>query len=337
MSAGWMIKFRASALLLIVQVAVLCPVLVSADGTSTAKEPEQGREHVKETPEKETPEEPVQLDQLQVTGSHIKRAELGGPSPMLIFDRAAIDRSGASTVADVLSELPYGGFGSINSRDSHSNALGSSAVSFRGLGPNATLVLVNGRRMAQAPFLFDGYLSFVDLGTIPLAAVDRIDILRDGASAIYGSDAIAGVINIILREVFSGLKLSGRAGVADATGASEESFSAVWGVQKNRFSGSIFTSYSKRDKLFWRDRAISRTADQRALGGFDLRSVVANNFFNDGAYYYIQAYGSECDERPGMQREFQILNWTRISEPACTTLTARLPSLPSSVLGSMAS
>ena len=300
MSAGWMIQSHASAFLLIVLFVVLCPVLLSstpqlsADDISAAKEPEQGREHVEETPE-----EPAQLDQLQVTGSHIKRAELGGPSPTLILDRAALDRSGAFTVADVLSELPYGGFGSINSRDSHSTALGSSAVSFRGLGPNATLVLVNGRRMAQAPFLFDGYLSFVDLGTIPLAAVDRIDILRGGASAIYGSDAIAGVINIILREDFSGLELSGRAGVADANGASEKSFSAVWGVQKNRFSGSIFASYSNRDKLFWRDRAISRTADQRALGGFDLRSVVANNFFNDGAYYFIEAYGSECDERPG--------------------------------------
>src|ERR1700723_1208223 len=144
------------------------------------------------------------LDEITVTGTHI-RGTTDSPSPVLVFTRDDIDAAGANTIQQFLQSLPqnFGGVSENTIGDiagKSTNVVNGSAPNLRGLGAEATLVLINGHRVA--PGNSDG--SFVDISMIPLTAVERIEIVTDGASAIYGSDAVGGVVNIILRTKFGG-------------------------------------------------------------------------------------------------------------------------------------
>ncbi len=152
-------------------------------------------------------EAPTQeLQRVTVTGSNIKRTDTETASPVQVVTREDIAKSGKTTVADVVLGLNANNNGSIPmSWSGYGFAGGAAGVSLRGLGPDATLVLLNGRRMAPYGLADDGQRSFVDLSTIPLEAVERIEVVKDGASAIYGSDAIGGVVNIITRADFRGV------------------------------------------------------------------------------------------------------------------------------------
>ncbi|MDJ0806390.1 MAG: Plug domain-containing protein, partial [Gammaproteobacteria bacterium] len=132
-------------------------------------------------------EDPAALEKVEVTGSHIKRVDIEGPSPVLVIDRDDIDATGASTVADVLRNITSNTGPSFDEKFTNSFAPGSSGLSMRGLGQDATLVLLNGRRMSKYGFAQNINDSFVDLNSIPLGAIERIEVLKDGASAIYGS------------------------------------------------------------------------------------------------------------------------------------------------------
>src|SRR5687768_7348087 len=145
-------------------------------------------------------------EKIEVTGSNIKRVDQEGPAPVQVITREQIERSGSSTVAEVLRNLPANNAGSYDDTFTGSFARGSAGVSLRGLGQKTTLTLVNGRRMAVFAFAQNLQDSFVDLNSIPIAAIERIEVLKDGASAIYGSDAIAGVVNVILRKDYTGLE-----------------------------------------------------------------------------------------------------------------------------------
>lgn len=149
-------------------------------------------------------EQATELDRIEVTGSRIKRAEIEGPSPITVIDRADIDVSGELSVADFLRNNVYNSFGS--TRESSGSATGSQAtINLRGIGSVYTLVLLDGRRMTSSPTLSGGAQN---INLIPMAAVERIEILREGAGAIYGSDAIGGVVNVILRKDYEGLVMS---------------------------------------------------------------------------------------------------------------------------------
>jgi iron complex outermembrane receptor protein len=161
-----------------------------------------------------TTEEPRTLDRLIVTGSNIPTVDAETASPVQIITRMEIERSGKATVADYLQTLTADGQGSIPKTFGNGFASGGTAISLRGLGASATLILVNGRRMASFGLADDGQRLFTDLGTIPLEIIERIEVLKDGASAIYGSDAIAGVVNIILRKEFTGAVVKGSYGIS---------------------------------------------------------------------------------------------------------------------------
>ena len=154
------------------------------------------------------------LDRITVTGSNIPRTNTETPSPVQVVTRQEIDRSGKTTVAEYLQTLTSDGAGSIPKTFGNGFAGGGAGISLRGLGAGSTLVLLNGRRMATYGLADDGQKVFTDLSTIPLDAVERVEVLKDGASAIYGSDAIAGVVNIILRSDFQGAILRGSYGVS---------------------------------------------------------------------------------------------------------------------------
>jgi len=145
---------------------------------------------------------PVALEEVVVTGTHLRGVPATG-SPMNVITRDDIDNAGFGTVQELVQRLPqaFGGdvtentIGSIQGAQGD-NVVGGTGIDLRGLGANSTLVLVNGRRLAPNNAQFEGY---TDVSLIPLAAVARVDIVPDGASAIYGSDAVGGVVNFILR------------------------------------------------------------------------------------------------------------------------------------------
>lgn len=154
------------------------------------------------------------LEKVVVTGSSIPRTDLETASPVTVITAKDLQMSGQPTVAEFLQRLTVDGQGSIPSTFGNGFASGATAVSLRGLGAGSTLVLLNGRRMASFGLADDGQKVFTDLSTIPMEAVERIEVLKDGASAIYGSDAIAGVVNIILRSDFKGVVAKSSVGVS---------------------------------------------------------------------------------------------------------------------------
>jgi iron complex outermembrane receptor protein len=195
-------------------------------------------------------------DKVTVTGSRIKRVDIEGPSPISVISREDIDASGEISVAEVLRGTSFNTFGSFRQR-SGSSAQSQSVVSLRGLGGQRTLVLIDGRRITGSTTFNGG--AGVNLNTLPLAAVERIEVLRDGASAIYGSDAIGGVVNIIMRKDYEGMHLSYGIGRPTQTGGDEESYSIVGGVSGAK--GNITFGFDNQQKeiIFQGDRSFSAT------------------------------------------------------------------------------
>lgn len=219
------------------------------------------------------------LPAVVITGSMIPTVDANqSVSPILVLDAKQIEKAGVGTVSEVLLKIPQNNSGTFNEGFLGGNSFskGSSSVSLRGLGPNATLILLNGRRLAGYGFAQNITDSFVDLNSIPLAAVERIEVLKDGASALYGSDAIAGVINIILKKEFSGVEVSARLGNTTEKDATEQTYSATWGIVTEKGSALIIADFFHRNGLFYRDRDYSVSANQTANGGLDLRSTAGN-------------------------------------------------------------
>jgi iron complex outermembrane receptor protein len=169
------------------------------------------------------------LQQVTVTGSRIGRSDTDTPSPVQVITSEQITNSGYTSVSDVLHALTSNGQGNLNQSFSGAFAAGASGVSLRGLTVDATLVLIDGHRMANYPISDDGERSFVDVGNLPESVIDRIEVLKDGASAVYGSDAIAGVVNIILKKTFVGADFTADAGTSYKGDGTTEHFSATYG------------------------------------------------------------------------------------------------------------
>ncbi|MCG8435104.1 MAG: TonB-dependent receptor plug domain-containing protein, partial [Gammaproteobacteria bacterium] len=142
------------------------------------------------------------LDRVEITGSRIKRTDIETAQPVTIIQRADIERTGLTSLGDLLQDLPSAG--STISTNVNNGGTGATLIDMRNLGPRRTLVLVNGRRWVNSAGGNAGVGGAVDLNTVPISVVERVEVLKDGASAIYGSDAIAGVVNVITRRDFDG-------------------------------------------------------------------------------------------------------------------------------------
>ena len=188
------------------------------------------------------------LERVVVTGSRIRRADLEGSLPVTVIDRAAIEFSGQTSVADLLRNTSFNSTGSFRPQ-SGSSAQGVSSIDLRGLGSSRSLVLVDGRRLARSPSTG----SSQDLNGIPAAAVERIEILTDGASAVYGSDAIGGVVNIITRKDFSGVEMKIGAAQIEHEGGDREEGSIIFGTSGEKGSMLGGVSWNSRDIVFARD------------------------------------------------------------------------------------
>ena len=215
------------------------------------------------------------VEEVIVTGSRIGRAsDFESPSPITTVDREFIENSGYLNLQQVLEKIPASGNGTFSTRGNNqdSTANGAAAISLRGLGADATLVLINGRRVAISSFAESVTTNFVDINSIPVTAIERIEILKDGASAVYGSDAVAGVVNVVLRKNFEGLEFTAGYGDTSEADNAETVFSAIWGTGGEDGNVTMIFDYFKNDTLFNADRPALATANQSARGGEDFRS-----------------------------------------------------------------
>jgi iron complex outermembrane receptor protein len=210
---------------------------------------------------------PVQ--RVEITGSSIKRATAETASPVQVIGREELMKSGKTTVAEYLQTLTADGAGSLPTGFGSGFAAGSTAISLRGLGATSTLVLLNGRRMAPFARADDGQKSFTDLSTIPMQIVERIEVLKDGASSTYGADAIAGVVNIILRKDFEGLQIKADTGASRYSDLKQNNVAVTVGkgnLDEDKYNWVFNAEYKKSDELMAKDRA-----DRGWIGHGDIR------------------------------------------------------------------
>ena len=217
-------------------------------------------------------QEPVTVSEI-VVGTHI-RGVRNTASPVVDISRAAIDRGGFATIGDAMAALPqtFSGTasdrtGAIGADTTGTNAGRATGVNLRGLGADATLVLVNGRRMAGAGIMAD----FADISSLPLSAVERVDVLLDGASALYGSDAVGGVVNVVMRDRWQGLETRARLGGATQGGLQQRQLAQTFGEAWRSGSVLLSAEYQRSDHVRGRDRAYTADADLRSFGGADHR------------------------------------------------------------------
>ncbi|RPE80954.1 TonB-dependent receptor plug domain-containing protein [Vulcaniibacterium tengchongense] len=199
-------------------------------------------------------EEATTLDRVEVTGTRIKRVDAETASPVFVIDRQAIEASGVVTIGEFLQTTPAVAGAATNPQVNNGGGGGAATMDLRGLGPNRTLVLVDGRRwigsVANAG-------SAVDVNSIPMALVERVEVLKDGASAIYGSDAIGGVVNFILRREFEGLEVSAMTGVSSRGDADTVRYEAMWGASSEKGRIMFGASYDDIGEVAAADRPFS--------------------------------------------------------------------------------
>ena len=209
------------------------------------------------------------LDAVNVTGTNLRGVDLAEAQPVQVIDAVKIERLGLASIGDVLKLISETGGGTGNFSTATSGALqadspaGMAGASLRGLGAGSTLTLVNGRRVAASSFS-NGVRSenFVDINAIPMAAVERIEVLSAGASAIYGADAVAGVINVVLRQSFDGVRTA--VSIGDSTAGSDEAklnANLLAGFSNDTVEGLVVIDAFRRNGFYNRDRAI--TANER--------------------------------------------------------------------------
>ena len=215
----------------------------------------------------ETPRVATDLDRVEVTGSRIKRAEVEGHLPIQTLTRTEIERTGLTSIGEVLQQLTGSG-SALNAKfnssgnfgfppDGSGVGAGSAQVDLRHLGAKRVLVLVDGIRWVNESSA-SGVGSATDLNTIPLAIVERIEVLEDGASSLYGSDAIAGVVNIITRRNFDGAQVTMNYGKYSKGDGTQKGIDLAWGTQGDRYSLFLGASYTKQDPVYANTRDQSR-------------------------------------------------------------------------------
>lgn len=255
------------------------------------------------------PTTPTQLEAIQVTGSRIPRTAFQGSTPLTVITREQIRSSGHQTLFDLLRLMP-GMTGhhprdvATQNGDSQVPSASAASSSLYSLGPRATLFLVNGRRMASYGVVSTDLGALADLNGIPLSMVERVEILRGGASAIYGADAMAGVVNIILKKDYEGTEIGAMYGVSERGDAEQQRISANFGVRTPN-DGNVFLSvdHFSRNPLVGNQRSWA-TNDLRAVGLGDRRIPFGYNLgtVNDVTYVMplqgCRSRGTNVDGRP---------------------------------------
>jgi len=215
------------------------------------------------------------VHKVYVTGSNVRRIALESASPVQIITREELTRGGATSLNEVLRTISAN-VGGIDENRTNGFSAGAAGLNLRGFGSQATLTLINGRRLA--PYAQPEFqTTFVDLNSIPVGAVERIEILKDGASAIYGSEAMAGVVNIILRDSFEGLEVGGSLGQSSRNDGEQKRATVSFGkgsLVKDHFNAYATLDVRQRKPMYMSNRdGYLSTQDLRAYGYKDRRSL----------------------------------------------------------------
>ncbi len=235
-----------------------------------------------------------------VTGSRIPSVQTEGPSPVTTITRDSIEKRGFSTILEAATSLNQISGLSQNETDTNGFTPNAGTINLRGLGPGRTLILVDGRRPTDYPYAYNSESNFVNLNTIPSAAVERIELLAGGASAIYGSDAVAGVLNIVLRKnIDSPLDLTARFGDTTQGGGSSSRLQAVGGWHNDRLSLTYAAEYLHRSPLYGLDRDFMDSIKDSPVpeARVNPRSLLRSDPFDlDGdAFTYVDPGSAACD------------------------------------------
>src|SRR3954451_18546435 len=234
----------------------------AAEAQSTLPPPD-----VTEAPATAGPTQATPQGEIVVTGSRIRRDPLDQNAPVVFLDKSSIEKTGLSAIADVLQRIPSSS-GGLNTKVNASGNLGnppdgggvgagSATIDLRYLGTNRTLVLVDGLRFVNGTSA-SGIPGSVDLNTIPINMIDRIEVLQAGASPLYGSDAIAGVVNVITVQQQRGLRASAQFGTFRQGDGHTQDYQASYGFQFPTTSIVVGGNYSKQEPVYSRDRSISQ-------------------------------------------------------------------------------
>ena len=243
---------------------------------------------------------------IEITGSNIRRIDAETASPVQIISKQEIEQSGKGTVAEFLQTLTADGQGSVPFTYGRGFSGATSAgISLRGLGTNATLVLINGRRSAPAVLADDAQRSYTDLNQIPLEAVERVEVLKDGGSSVYGSDAVAGVVNIILKKNFVGTTAKVTYGVSQKRDGTEPRFAFTHGMgdlAKDGYNLLLNLEAGRKNPIYLRDRRDRGPVGVSAIGqpewGFDPNAGPTNNIGRaggDGTVPVVTATGARVN------------------------------------------
>ncbi|MBI2380167.1 MAG: TonB-dependent receptor [Gammaproteobacteria bacterium] len=242
-----MTRFPRSSLAL--SLALLCPELAVADV-----------------------QPPAEVERIEVTGSRIRRTQVEGVAPITVIDAQAIERSGLSSVGELMQTLNANNGASFDGNEASGFSSASSSVNLRAMGTNRTLVLIDGRRQASFPTAAGGSTNFVDVGNIPTAAVERIEILTGGGAAIYGSDAIGGVVNILLKKDFEGAELALRRDRPEGGHRERNKLSWVQGWHTDTSQTVLILEANDQEPLLSKDNGFT---DDRGPYGDDAPSTTA--------------------------------------------------------------
>ncbi|AXI04163.1 TonB-dependent receptor [Aquirhabdus parva] len=244
-------------------------------------------------PSKPKDDQPV--EQVVVTGSNIRGVQKEGASAVQVITAKQIKASGKTNLPDILRSISANSGNSFNEQYTGSFSAGTAGVSLRGLGQKNTLILLDGKRLANYATAQDLQDTFVDINSLPLAAVERIEVLKDGASAVYGSDAVAGVVNIILKKNFQGVELGGSLGHSGGgTGQDERNYQFLAGKgDLNKDGYNIFFSLDGqiREELDATDVGYLRDSDFRSKAGGRLNWTPTNYYNNDPTQGFSKAVG----------------------------------------------
>lgn len=248
--------------------------------------------HAQETDEEE--------EAIVVTGTRIARDDLVAAGPVTVMTAEDLERTGAVSVDDILQQLPTVS-GDVVGAGTNNGGNGTSNVALRGLGAQRTLVLINGRRGTPGGGLGvgGGVANFVDLTSIPTGMIERIEVYQDGASAVYGSDAIAGVVNVILRNDFNGIAAEGTWGISGEDDGFTEDYNVTLGISNDRGHMLFGIGYLNREGILQGDRAFSECAkasdpagDLYCLGSYNAAGGFAFNVGPGGYSYFGAPYNS---------------------------------------------
>ncbi len=306
--SGFSARHDASGAVVIVQQ----PVLAQA-----AQTPPPAPRPAPPPPPPAPPEQPTELETVQVTGSRIPRSQIEGPAPITVVTAEQIQASGFTSVPDVLRSLSQNS-GTVQGQQNTTSAQstpGAQAVDLRGLGPNHTLVLINGRRIADFPLPLNSRSNFTDIGNIPLGMIDRVEVLTGSASAVYGSDAMAGVINFILKKSVDGTIFDYRYGDTERGGGESHRLTLTTGFERGNLSGIVGVELLDKRPLWGFERDIQDSTLDAPTSRRRLPRLTAQilNWEDDTNI----APDDDCAAMAGLNEGTTGLHLDRFGEPYC--------------------